>query len=131
MNTDERRFEGVSMQSSNSKKMLWTGRAVSGVTVLLMLFAAIVKLFPSPDLIQGFQQYGYPGCLVVAVGVIDLVCTLVYLLPATRVLGAILLTGTLGGATATNVRLEQATWIMPVVLGVLVWLGLFLRDERL
>lgn len=119
------------MQSSTSKKMLWAGRAVSGVTVLFMLFAAIMKLFPSPELIQGFQQYGYPGSLVVPVGVIELVCTLIYLLPPTRVLGAILLTGALGGATATNVRLEQATWIMPVALGMLVWLGLFLRDERL
>lgn len=119
------------MQSSTSKKMLWAGRAVSGATVLLMLFAAIVKLFPSPELIQGFQQYGYPGSLVVTVGVIELVCTLVYLLPPTRVLGAILLTGALGGATATNVRVDQATWIMPVVLGMLVWLGLYLRDERL
>lgn len=119
------------MQSSTSKKMLWAGRAVSGATVLLMLFAAIVKLFPSPELIQGFQQYGYPGSLVVTVGVIELVCTLIYLLPPTRVLGAILLTGALGGATATNVRVDQATWIMPVVLGMLVWLGLYLRDERL
>lgn len=119
------------MQNSNSKKILWAGRAVSGLAGLFMLFAGIVKLFPSPELIQGFQQYGYPGSLVVTVGVIELVCTLVYLLPPTRVLGAILLTGALGGATATNVRLEQATWIMPVVLGILVWLGLFLRDERL
>ena len=119
------------MENPNSKKMLWAGRAVSGVTVLLMLFAAIVKLFPSPELIQGFQQAGYPGSLVVTVGVIELVCTLVYLLPPTRVLGAILLTGALGGATATNVRVEQPTWILPVVLGMLVWLGLFLRDERL
>ncbi|HEY1240231.1 MAG TPA: DoxX family protein [Bryobacteraceae bacterium] len=115
----------------NSKKMLWTGRFVSGLTVLFMLFAAIVKLRPSPELIQGFQQYGYPGALVVTVGIIELVCTLVYLLPSTRVLGAILLTGVLGGATATNVRVDQPTWILPVVLGVLVWLGLFLRDERL
>ena len=119
------------MENSNSKKMLWTGRAVSGVTVLLMLFAAIVKLFPSPELIQGFQQSGYPGSLVVTVGVLELVCTVVYLLPPTRVLGAILLTGALGGATATNVRVDQPTWILPVVLGMLVWLGLFLRDERL
>ena len=119
------------MQSSTAKKMLWAGRAVSGATVLFMLFAAIVKLFPSPEMIQGFQQYGYPGSLVVTVGVIELVCTLVYLLPPTRVLGAILLTGALGGATATNVRVDQATWIMPVVLGMLVWLGLYLRDERL
>lgn len=119
------------MQNPNSNKMRWTGRAVSVLVVLFMLFAAIVKLFPSPEMIQGFLQYGYPGSLVVIVGVIELICTLVYLLPSTRVLGAILLTGALGGATATNVRLEQATWIMPVVLGMLVWLGLFLRDERL
>ena len=119
------------MQNPNSNKMRWTGRAVSVLVVLFMLFAAIVKLFPSPEMIQGFLQYGYPGSLVVIVGVIELICTLVYLLPSTRVLGAILLTGALGGATATNVRLEQATWIMPVVLGMLVWLGLFLLDERL
>jgi len=119
------------MQTLNSRKMLWTGRIVSGLIVLFMLFAAIVKLFPSPELIQGFQQYGYPASLIATVGVIELVCTLVYLLPSTRVLGAILLTGVLGGATATNVRVDQPTWILPVVLGMLVWLGLFLRDERL
>ena len=119
------------MQSQNSAKMLWTGRAISGLVVLFMLFAAVVKLRPSPELIQGFQQYGYPGSLVVIVGLIELVCTLVYLLPSTRVLGAILLTGALGGATAATVRIDQPTWVLTAVLGVLVWLGLFLRDERL
>ena len=119
------------MQDSTSKKMLWTGRAITALTVVFMLFAGIVKLFPSPELIQGFGQYGYPAFLIVVVGVIELVCTLVYLLPSTRVLGAILLTAVLGGATATNVRVEQPTWIVPVVLGASVWVGLFLRDERL
>ena len=112
------------------KKKIWAGRVVSGLVVLFILFAAIMKLLQLDTVIQGFQQSGFAARLVPVVGIIELVCTVVYLIPQTRFLGAILMTGLLGGAVATNLRIGEPTWIMPAVIGVLVWLGLFLRDEQ-
>lgn len=114
-----------------SKKMMWTGRIVSALPVLVMLMASSVKLFQLPSVIDGFRQSGFAAPLVLPVGIIELVCTVAYLVPQTRFLGAILMTGLLGGAVATNVRMGDPTWIAPAVIGVLVWAGLFLRDERL
>ncbi len=76
-------------------------------------------------------HYGYPDSLVVIIGILEVACTIVYLIPRTSVLGAILLTGYLGGATATNVRIFDSSYVVTVVLGVLVWGGLFVRDNRL
>ncbi len=119
------------MPADTSKKMMWTGRGISALVVVLMLLAAIVKLLQLESVIQGFAQAGFAARLVPTVGVIELACTAVYLIPRTRFLGAILMTGLLGGAVATNVRVGDPTWIAPAVLGLLVWLGLFLRDARL
>ena len=116
------------MPATTSKKMMWTGRGISALVAVLMLFAAIVKLLQLDSVIQGFAQAGFAARLVPTVGVIELACTVVYLIPRTRFLGAILMTGLLGGAVATNVRVGDPTWIAPAVLGVLVWAGLFLRD---
>jgi len=81
--------------------------------------------------VQGFAHLGYPESLLVTLGILELGCTVVYLIPRTSVLGAILMTGYLGGATATHVRIGEALFFIPVVLGVLAWGGLFLRDDRL
>lgn len=112
------------------KGKLWTGRILSALAVLLMLFASIAKLVKAPSVVEGLAQFGYPEHLVVTVGTVELACTVIYAIPRTSVLGAILLTGLLGGATATNVRVSNPSFILPVILGVLVWAGLFLRDER-
>jgi DoxX-like family len=113
-----------------SKKMLWVGRIISAVPVLLMLFSAVLKLVKAAPVVQGFPRYGYPESLIVIIGVLELLSCIVYLIPGTAVLGAILMTGYLGGATATNVRVGDPSYIMTVLLGVFVWGGLFLRDHR-
>ena len=113
----------------SSKKMLWTGRVLSALPALLVLFGAIMKLLQLPAVIDGFRRAGFEPSAVLPVGIIEFVSTVVYLIPRTRFLGAILMTGVLGGAVATNLRIGDPTWVLPAVCGVLVWGGLFLRDE--
>lgn len=113
-----------------SKQMLWAGRILSALPVLMLLFSAIMKLMKPAQVLQGLAQFGYQESVVLSLGILELACTIVYVIPRTAVLGAILLTGYLGGATATHVRVGDQFFI-PIVLGVLVWGGLYLRDERL
>ena len=115
----------------SSKKMLWAGRVASALPALLVLFGSVVKLLQLPSVIDGFRQAGFQPSAVLPVGIIELASTVVYLIPRTRFLGAVLMTGLLGGAVATNVRIGDPTWILPAICGVLVWAGLFFRDERL
>ena len=113
-----------------SKKMLWAGRIMSALPVLGLLFSASMKLSHPPSLDEGFTHLGWPVNLALALGILELACTIVYVIPRTAVLGAILLTGYLGGAIATHVRIGEP--FLPVILmGVLIWGGLFLRDPRL
>ena len=114
-----------------SKGRLWAGRILSAIPALMLLFAGIMKLLKPPSMIQGLAQYGYPESLVVIIGILEMAFAVVYLIPRTSVLGAILATGFLGGAAATNVRVKDPSFVLPVVFGVLVWAGLFFRDERL
>jgi len=104
---------------------------MSALPVLLMLFSAVMKLVKAAPVIQGFPRYGYPESLIVTIGVLELLSCIVYLIPSTAVLGAILMTAYLGGATATNVRVGDPSYVMTVLLGVFVWGGLFFRDARL
>ena len=114
-----------------SKKMVWAGRIMSALPVLLLLFSAVGKLLKPAAVVQGFAQFGYPESLMLPIGIVELLCAVIYLIPRTSVLGAILLTGYLGGATATHLRIGDPAFIMPAFLGVLVWGGLFFRDARL
>ena len=114
-----------------SKTALWTGRVMSALPVLLVLFGSVVKLMKTASVLEAFTRAGLPERLIIPVGVIELVCVIVYVIPQTAVLGAILMTGLLGGATLTNLRIGDPTYPMPVVLGMLAWGGLFLRDVRL
>jgi DoxX-like family len=113
-----------------SKTAFWTGYTMSALPVLLLLFSGVMKLMKPPAVAEGFVLLGYPESLALSLGVVELACTVAYVIPQTSVLGAILLTGYLGGATATNVRVGDS-FIMPVLVGVFVWGGLFLRDQRL
>ena len=113
-----------------SKKMVWTGRVLSALPVLLMVFSAAMKLTKAAPVVQGMPRYGYPESQIVTIGVLELLSCIVYVIPNTAVLGAILMTGYLGGATATNFRIGDSSYIMTFLLGVFVWGGLFLRDER-
>jgi len=112
-----------------SKRTLVIGYIVSALPVLLLLFSAVLKLMKPASVVEGFAQFGFPESLIFNLGILELACTVVYLIPRTSIFGAILLTGYLGGATATNVRVG-APFLGPVIAGVLVWGGLYLRDLR-
>jgi len=112
-------------------RTLWAGRIMSALPVLLLLFSAAMKLLKLAPAMESMAKYGYPENLIVGIGALELLCSLVYLVPRTSFLGAILLTAYLGGATATNVRVGNPAFCLTVLLGVLVWGGLYLRDERL
>ena len=120
----------VAQSGSPSKKALWAGRIVSAIPVLMLLMSAGMKLAKPDFVVKGTIESGFPEKLIVPLGIVELACALIYLFPRTAVLGAILVTGYLGGATATHVRLGQP-FIIPVLLGVLAWLGVFLREPRL
>ena len=113
-----------------SMKMVWAGRIISALPVLALLMSGGMKLMQPPDLVKGFDKLGWPVSVALGLGIVELVCTALYAIPRTSVLGAILLTGYLGGAVATHVRIGDP-FIAPIILGVLVWLGLFWRDARL
>ena len=116
-----------------SRKKLWAGRIVSALPVLFLLVDGGMKLVKPPVVVQGTVQLGYPETVIVPLGILLLTCTVLYAIPRTSILGAILLTGYLGGAVATQVRVGNPIFthiLFPVYLGVLLWLGLYLRDER-
>jgi hypothetical protein len=114
-----------------SKPTLWTSRVLSALPVLLILFGSVLKLMKTASVIEGFARSGVPEKLILPVGLIELTCVVVYLIPRTAVLGAILMTGLLGGATITGLRIADPTYPMPVILGMMAWGGLYLRDVRL
>ena len=119
-----------SVTQTVSKKVLWAGRITSALPVLMLLFSSVMKFVKPASVVEGFVRLGYPESLAFGIGIVELACTVLYVIPQTSVLGAILLTGYLGGATATHVRIGEPFY-MPILLGTLVWAGLFLRDDRL
>lgn len=116
-----------------SKTSIWAGRILSALPVLNLLFASSLKLMNHPTAVDGFAKLGFPEGIALKLGILELACTVIYVIPQTSVLGAILLTGYLGGAVVTHVRVGDpfSNIIAPVFLGALVWGGLFLRDKRL
>lgn len=117
-------------QEVPSKKMLWAGYVMSAAPVFMLLMSAFFKLSKSEQAVEGFAKMGYPDAALMGIGIVELACTVLYVIPRTSVLGAILLTGYLGGATDVHVRGGESI-LIPVLLGVLVWGGLFLRDQRI
>jgi len=119
--------------SSISRKQLWTGRVLSGIVSAFFFLDGAMKLAKPAPVVAATLQLGYPESAIVGIGIVLLLCTVLYLIPRTAILGAILLTGYLGGAIATNVRVS-APWfniLFPVVFGCVVWAGLYLRYRRL
>jgi hypothetical protein len=117
-----------------SKKALWAGRTISTVIVLLLVLDGVMKFFKPQPVVDAFAQLGIPITLDFAIGILLLLCTLLYALPATSILGAILLTGYLGGAVMSHLRVGDPLFthvLFPTYLGSLLWLGLYLRDPRL
>lgn len=115
-----------------SKPRLWTGYILSALPALFLLVDGAMKLVKPPFVVEATVKLGYPDSVIVGLGIVTVVCTLLYVIPATAVLGAILLTGFLGGAVATHVRVGYSLFsvIFPAILGALLWGGLYLRDAR-
>ncbi len=116
-----------------SKGMLWAGRIMSGLPALFLLFDGVMKLFKPDFVVEATVKLGYPESVIVGLGIVLTLCTILYIIPRTAVLGAILLTGYLGGAVATHVRVGEPPFpvLFPVVVGALLWGGLYFRDARL
>ncbi len=115
---------------TTSKVSRWAGVGLTTLTGLALIFSGVMKVSASSFIVEEFNRLGWPDSIVVGIGILELVCALLYLIPQTSVLGAILLTGYLGGAVATHVRLPE-NFASPIVIGVLAWLGLYLREPRL
>jgi hypothetical protein len=118
---------------SVSKGMLWAGWIMGALPSLFLLVDGVMKLLKPAIVTETTVQLGYPESVILGLGIVLLACTLLYLIPRSAVLGAILLTGYLGGAVATHVRVSAGLFeiLFPVIFGALLWGGLFLRDERL
>jgi hypothetical protein len=112
------------------KYMLWAGWVLSTLVVLALIMSAVFKFMQSEEILKEFVHLGYSEGSAVGLGILELACVVVYALPQTAVLGAILLTGYFGGAIATHVRISEG-FVSPLVIGVLAWLGLYLREARL
>ena len=126
-------METTAQAAPVSKGMLWSGYIISGLVVLFMIFDGVTKVMKVPQVIQASAKIGYNATTVVGIGATLLVCTALYVIPRTSILGAILLTGYLGGAVDANVHSGTALFniTFPIAFGVLVWLGIYLRDQRL
>jgi hypothetical protein len=112
-----------------SRTSLWAGRVLSALVLLLIGFTAMFGVLKPDVARQGFVHYGYPDGALLRITIIEIACAILYAIPRTSVLGAILLTGYLGGATATHVRVGEP-FFLPVIVGVVLWFGLYLRDHR-
>jgi hypothetical protein len=111
---------------------LWAGRILTAIPALMLLISGVMKVMRVPMVVSSFtNQFGYPASAVVPIGLIELTCVILYLIPRTTVLGAILVAGYFGGAIATHLRIGDPSLIGPLILGVMAWGGLYLREPRL
>ena len=116
------------------KKALWTGRALSGFITAFLIFDAVIHILKPAPVVEAFAKLHYPLSLAIPLGVIELICILLYVLPRTSILGATLLTGYLGGAIAIQLTTSNSLFgeiLFPVYVALLLWGGIYLRDERL
>jgi hypothetical protein len=130
---EEKLMQAVSQTAPVSKKMLWAGYITSALPALFLLMDGVMKLFKPVFVVEPTIKLGYPENVIIPIGIVLVVSTVLYLVPRTSVLGAILVTGYLGGAVATHVRVGEGLFpvLFPVVFGALLWLGLYLRDDRI
>jgi hypothetical protein len=116
---------------AQKKWLVWVGRVATALPILLLVFSASMKLMRSPEFLEQFVgKLGYPASTAVPIGVIELACAILYAIPRTAVLGAILVTAYLGGAVATHLRIGEPVFLA-ILPGIFVWIGLYLRDARL
>jgi DoxX-like family len=114
---------------SPSTSALWSGRIVSAIPAVVLLLTGTLKLFHPPMLEEGFRRFGIPQEQMFGIGLLEIVCTILYAVPITSVLGAVLLPGYLGGAIMTGLRVGDS-WVLPLMIGVFLWGGLWLRNPR-
>ena len=122
------------MSDSRVQKRSWTGIIISAIPTLFLLMDAIGKLVKPEPVVTGTVELGYPETVIIPLGIVLLICTILYLIPTTSILGAILLTGYPGGAVATHARVGSPIFshlLFPVYLSIMIWLGLYLRDVQL
>lgn len=122
------------MQTQNSRAAVWTGRTLSGLAIAMLVLDGVMKLFTPAPVVEGMIRLGYPVSESLGIGIVLLVCVALYAIPRTSFLGAILLTGYLGGAVATHVRVSDPLFshiLFPVYFGTVIWLGLLLRNQKL
>ena len=125
--------QGATQATPIPTKRLWAGRIISGLAVAFLLFDTIIKVLELAPAVEGTVRLGYPPSAVLGIGVVELACLVLYVIPRTSILGAILLTGYLGGAIASQVRVGNPLFthtLFPIYVAALIWGGLFLRDER-
>ncbi|HWA86316.1 MAG TPA: DoxX family protein [Opitutus sp.] len=113
-----------------STKAVWTGRVLTALPFLALVLSAVMKLTNAPGVAAGMQHFGIPANLTVGLGILELACALLYVIPRTAVIGAILVTGYLGGAILTALRVGDSVYVQ-AILGILAWGGLYLRDPRI
>ncbi len=115
-----------------SNMTIWIGRVISALAVMFLVFDGVIKLMVLPPVVESFALLGYPAGLAIGIGALELACIALYLLPRTAVVGAVLLTGYLGGAIASHVRVgsELFSLVFPIMIAALLWGGLYLRDAR-
>jgi hypothetical protein len=113
-----------------SKKVDWIGRVISILSCVLFLFSAVLKVTGGPEVLKGFAHLGIPASMMIPLAILELACVVIYLIPVTSVIGAILLTGYIGGAICTHWRVGDPFYTH-IVLGMAIWLGLYLREDRL
>ena len=121
--------ESRRVPTDTPRGMYWAGHVISVLVAAMMALSAVMKFGNSPQLVEGFEHLGWPIKMAMALGILELTCAILYIIPPTSGLGAILLTGYLGGAIATHVRIGEPFFVQAGI-GVFVWLGLFLRDAR-
>ena len=123
----------TSIPAVPSRPRLWTGRVLSALAVLSLTFDATMKIARNPFVVEATAKIGFPDGSIQPIGLVLLACVVLYVIPRTAIVGAVLLTGYLGGAVATHVRLGDpllSHTLFPLYFGVLLWGGLFLRDPR-
>ena len=122
----------AALTTASPKTTSWAGRSLSAFAVLFMIFDGVIHVAKPQPVVDAFLQLGFPLSTSLGLGILELACTALYIIPRTSTLGALLLTAYLGGATAAQVRVE-AGWfpvIFPALIGALLWAGLALRDTR-
>ena|ERR1700693_2239722 len=118
------------VSENRTDKMVWAGRAITVLVMFPFFFSAFMKFSGNPQMLQGWNHLGWPESMIAVIAILEVTCVALYLIPQLSVLGAILLTGYLGGAISTHLRIGEGV-VMQVAFGVLIWGGLYLREPRL